>query len=346
MFILNIVLILLTILSSKFLSINLLKNKDTLLPLISCSLTLPFISIGYIIKGYFYGKQNVTPHAISNIIEQIIKLILIITILPLFKNYSLSIQISIFILLNIVTETSSCIIMYLYLPKYINLKDLKIEYNKEETKSLLNISIPSTSSRILGNIGYFFEPIIFTNTLLKTNFSNNYITKTYGIYNGYSIQTLLVPSFFISAISQSLIPEISKLYKNNNIKSLKKRIIESITLSLLIGIIFTTLITIFKDKILYLLFNTTEGSKYISILAPFFILFYIEGPISSILISLNKIKQTTIISTTGIIIKLISLTILGLLGYGIYSLIIAEIINIIYVSILYTITLIISINNI
>ena len=222
MTILNILLITLTIILAKPISINLLHNKETFLPLIACSLTLPFISIGYIIKGYFYGKQNVLPHMLSNIIEQTIKLILIIIILPIFKNHPPTIQITVFILLNIITETSSCIIMYLFLPKYINLKTIKITYDKEETKSLLNITIPSTSSRLIGNIGYFLEPIILTYTLLKTNYTKTYITTKYGIYNAYTIQTLLVPSFFITAISQSLIPEIARLYKNNNIKSLKQ----------------------------------------------------------------------------------------------------------------------------
>ena len=55
MFILNILIITITLLLSKTISTNLLKNKDTLIPIIACSLTLPFISIGYIIKGYFYG---------------------------------------------------------------------------------------------------------------------------------------------------------------------------------------------------------------------------------------------------------------------------------------------------
>ena len=61
---------------------------------------------------------------------------------------------------------------------------------------------------------------------------------------------------------------------------------------------------------------------------------------------LSKIKQTTFISTTGIIIKTLLLLILGLLNYGIYSLIISEIINIIYVTILSIIILIRIINDI
>ena len=346
MTILNIALITITLIFRKTISIHLLHNKNLILPLITLTLTLPFISLGYIIKGYFYGKQNVTPHMLTNITEQIIKLILIIIILPKFHNTNPSIQITIFIALNIITELSSCIIMYLFLPKTINLKNTLSYINKQETYAILSLTLPSTTGRLIANIGYFLEPIILTYTLLKTNYTNNYITTNYGIYNTYAIQVLLIPSFFISAISSSIIPEVSKLYKQNNIKTLKKRIIESIILSLIIGITFTTIIYLFHKPILTLLFNTTKGSEYIKLLSPFFILFYLESPISSILIALNKIKQTTFISTTGIIIKTLLLLILGLLNYGIYSLIISEIINIIYVTILSIIILIRIINDI
>lgn len=346
MTLLNTILIILTIILSKYISINLLHNKDTLLPIISLALTLPFISLGYIIKGYFYGKQNVIPHMFTNITEQIIKLLLILIILPKLTNYPVSIQISALILFNVITELSSCIIMYLFLPKYIQLKNIKIKYDKEEIKSILNITIPQTSSRLIGNIGYFFEPILLTYTLLKTNYSKNYITKQYGIYNAYTIQLLLIPSFFISAISSSLLPEISNLYKKRNIITLKKRIKQALTLSITTGILYTIFIYIFKDKLLLLLFNTTNGSDFISILAPFFILFYLEAPINSVLISLNKIKQITLISTTSIIIKLLTIFILGLLNFGIYSLIISEIINILYITILSSILLIYVLNKI
>lgn len=339
MTILNTLLISITILLSKFISLNLLHNKDTLLPIISLTLTLPFISLGYIIKGYFYGKQNVIPHMFTNIIEQLIKLLLILIILPKLSDYPINIQIFSLILFNVITELSSCIIMYLFLPKYISLKNIKITYDKEELKSLLNITIPQTSSRLIGNIGYFFEPILLTYTLLKTNYSHNYITKEYGIYNAYTIQLLLIPSFFISAISNSLLPEISTLYKNNKINTLKKRIKQALILSTSIGIIYTIFIYIFKDKLLLLLFNTNNGSNYISLLAPFFILFYLEAPINSILISLNKIKQVTLISTSSIILKLLTIFILGILNFGIYSLIISEIINILYITILSSILL-------
>ena len=74
----NLILILTVIFSSSYLANNLLHNKDAYYPLISISFVMPFISLSSIIRGYFFGKQQMMPHSISNIIEQLFKLFIMI----------------------------------------------------------------------------------------------------------------------------------------------------------------------------------------------------------------------------------------------------------------------------
>ncbi len=333
MFILNTILISIIFIFAKYISNNLLKEPNAYYPLLACTLSLPFISIGYIIKGYFYGKQNMTPHMVSNVLEQLFRLLIISLILPKITIYGHIISVTIFILFNIFSESFSILIFLFFLPKNKKITKQDLHFDYKETKEILSISIPSISGRLLGNIGFFLEPILLTNLLTYKGLSINYITKEYGIYNAYAISTLLFPSFFITAISNALLPEISKYNANHNIKEIKRRIKESLTISLIIGLLCTSIIFIFKRPILNILYNTNEGINYISILAPFFILYYLESPLNSILIGLNAIKKCTIISTLGIIIKLLTLTILSLLNFKIYSLIISEIINILFITI-------------
>lgn len=332
MFTLNLVLIIVMVIVSPFISEYLLHNKYTFYPLLACTVTLPFISLGYIVKGYFYGKQNIAPHMISNVLEQLFRLLLIIIILPRVIQYGTVVVVSTLLLLNVVTESFSILILYLFLPKnkYIRKEDLK--FDRHETREILNIVIPSISGRLLANVGFFFEPIIFTSILLFMGVDIKYITNEYGIYNAYVVSTLLFPSFLITAISNSLLPEISKYKAKGDYELIKKRSKESILISLGLGVICTLGIAIMARPIMNILYDTTDGVEYIKILAPFFILFYIESPLSTILTALDKIKTSTVISTSGIIIKLLVMSVLGLLNFKIYSLIIAEIINIIYVT--------------
>lgn len=326
----NFLLILIIFLTKDFIATNLLKEPLASPILMAFALTLPFVSISAVLKGYFAGKQNMVPHATSNILEQIVRLIIIVTILPILMKKSVMYAVLGLILLTILSEISSIIVFLFFLPKHINYKTNLLP-SKKHTKDILNISLPTVSSRIIGNIGYFLEPIILTNLLLFSGYTNAYILREYGAYNAYSLALLTMPGFFIAAISTSLLPEISKFHGERNSSMVKRRIKQSLLFALLIGTFFSFIIFTFRDKLLFTLYNTTNGSGYIKILAPFFVLFYLEGVLTSALQALGHAKITMNITLWGVILKLLVMAILSLCHIGIYSLVIAEIINILFV---------------
>jgi stage V sporulation protein B len=145
---------------------KLLHNPSTYYPLLSIGLTLPFISISGIIRGYFFGKERMIPHTVSNIFEQIVRLIMIIMITPILLEKSLIFAVCGIILYNIVSEFTSILILYFFLPKNVSIKKKDLVPDKSIIKDVLNISLPTTGSRLIGSLSYFFEPIILTTVLL------------------------------------------------------------------------------------------------------------------------------------------------------------------------------------
>lgn len=323
---LDIILGIIIFFSKSFISNNLLNTPHLENLFIAIILTLPFISTSSILKGYFLGKQNMIPNTVSNILEQILRIILIIIVLPKLVKINLIYAIAGLILLNVFSESLSILVFLSFMPKLKKINSLSI--NKSILKELLSITLPSVSSRLIGNVGFFFEPVILTKILLRTGFSSKYITLEYGAYNAYAIATLTLPSFFIMAISAALIPEISKFYSLKKYNLIKKRIKEALFISLIIGSFFSISILIFRNSILTFLYHTSVGSEYIKILAPFFVLFYLEGPLSSALQAMNSAKTAFKITSFGVVIKLLSMSIFAYLKFGILSLVYAEIINI------------------
>ena len=259
---------------SPFIANNLLKEPKTYYLLIAMALTLPFSSIACIFKGYFYGIQKNYPHVLSNTVEQLIRLILILTVIPKLIEISYVHAAVGLILTFLFTEAASIIVFSICMNKKDVKTMYKLSYSKSDIKDILNLSIPTVTSRIIGNICYFFEPIILTNILLYKGYSHYFILTEYGAYNAYAISTLTIPSFFISAISLALIPEISKYNENNNTYYVKKRLKEACIYTFIIGLISTFCIFIFRNELLFFLYKTTLGTDYIKLLAPFFILFY------------------------------------------------------------------------
>ena len=327
----NLLLILLLLIISPILSNNLLKNTNTYYPLISIGLTLPFICLSSILKGYFFGKEHMFPITLSNIIEQLVRLFLTVTIIPKLMTYSLTIAITGVVSINIISEFISIISLILFIPKQHSIKLEDFKYNKNILKDLLNISIPTTGSRLIGSISYFLEPIILTYVLQKQGYTNSYITIEYGIINGYIYPLLLLPSFFTLAISNALLPVVSNSYSNNNYKYTKYKIKQAITLSLIIGIPCTLLFMTIPEYFLKLIYNTNEGIKYIKIISPFFLLYYIQGPLTTSMQAMNKAKEAMVGTLLGTIIKTCLLLLISFFKIGIWNLIISNLINIIFI---------------
>ncbi len=311
-----------------------LKDERVLIPILSISFVLPFDSISSILRGYFFGKEKMFPHILSLIIEQITRLSLIVIFIPTLLNKSVITAVSGLILVNILSELVSTITLILFIKdKHIKVKDFIP--NKSNIKSILDISIPTTTSRVIGSIAYFFEPIIITTSLLLMGYNQSYIINEYGIIEGYVLPLLLIPSFFTNALSSALIPDISKKYINKEYKLIKKRINKVIKISLTIGIISSLILFIKPYIFLYFLYNTNHGTYYLRVLAPFFIFLYVQIPLESVLQAINKAKNVMINNIIGTILKLSLIFILSFLKIGLFNLVIAIILNILITTILH-----------
>lgn len=326
----NIILILLIFLSAKPLANNFLKDPRCYLPIISISLVLPFEALSNLMRGYFFGKQRMLPHVISHIIEQIVRLVLIILVVPSLVNKNIVYVVSFLILVNMISEFSSIIILLLFLPRDTDIRKSDFKPNRGIIKIILDLSIPTTGSRLIGNIGYFLEPIIITFVLTLIGYSNNYIVEEYGIISGYVMPLLLLPSFFTNAISQALIPVISKSYSNNEYNYTKTKLKQGIFFSLLVGIPATIIFLCFPKSLINFIYHTTKGVKYIYFLAPVFLLHYLETPLSSSLQAMGKAKETFKISFLTTVFRSVTLFIFLFLNIGMLGFIISLSLSIIY----------------
>ena len=309
-------------------STHLLHETRTTLGIICIGFVLPFISISSILRGYFFGKEKMIPHVVSNITEDIIRLLTLVIGIPIFIIKGIEFAVAFIVISNILSELTSILVLFLFLPKNFKLTKKDFVPQKENIKDILNISLPTTGSRLIGNIGYFLEPIILTFVLLKSGYSNSFIVTEYGIINGYVMPLLLLPSFFTMAISQALIPVISKSYANRQYAYASSKMKQAIFFSLLIGIPVTIFFLFFPTIPLKLMYNTTEGVSYLRILAPICLLHYIQSPLTSCLQAMGKAKEAMKGTILGVLVRTITLWIGCSVNIGMWGLVMATACNI------------------
>lgn len=331
--IINFIIMIFLILTSDYIANNLLHEPRIKYALICIGFVLPFISISSIIRGYFFGKQKMLPHVISNVTEDVIRLIVIMIGIPIFLIKGIEYALAFIVLSNIISELTSIFILFFFLPKNFKITKKDLTFNKKNIKDVLGISLPTTGSRLIGNIGYFFEPIIMTYFMIKSGYSNEFIVSEYGIINGYVMPLVLLPSFFTLAISQAIIPVISYNYSNGFLNIARKKIKQGIFFSLIIGIPATLIFLFIPEIPLNLIYNTNQGINYIKVMSIICLLHYIQSPISSSLQAMGKANDSMKGTLFGIIIRTIALIIGCNLKIGMWAIIIATSLNIIFVTI-------------
>lgn len=328
----NLLLIITIIVIAPVLANNLLHDPRCYLPILAIAVVIPFTSLSSICRSYFFGKEKMVPHVVSNLLEDIVRLTLMIIGIPFFLPKGLEYAVCYIILSNVISEGVSILVLFLFLPKKIQLKKEDLIPKKDYMKESLSIGIPNTTGRLFGSIGYFLEPILLTTTLLSLGYSSKFITTEYGILSGYVMPLLLLPSFFTMAISQALLPVVSREYTRGNYTFVTRKIKQAILYSLAIGIPVTIFFIIFPEFPLKLIYHTKEGISYMRFLAPVCLFQYIQSPLSSCLDAMGRSRDAMVGTTIGVIIRSIFLVLLSLLNIGIWGLIIAISLNVLAVT--------------
>ncbi len=325
--IISIILIIILILTSNLIATS-LHNKLLAPAILSISAIIPFVMISSVQRGFLHGKEDMLPASITNVTEEIVKIILILFLLPTAISKGDITSVIFLILFNVITESSNILFMQKAISKkYISNKKSKV--NKKIIKEILSISIPTTSVRLIASIGFFLEPIILTNTLLSSGYSPNYITMEYGIINSYIVPLLSIPSFFSISIASALLPNITKAYANKKYDEFNRKLLKLMFLSMLVGAVCLTVILIFPNEILKLVYNVNFGINYIYLIGPFFLILYMQPTLSVALQAMDKTNKLFLTSTISVIIKYSTLYVLGKIGFGMNALIFAMIAGIV-----------------
>lgn len=289
----------------------------------------PFIiSFTTIFRGFFQGLQNMTPSAISQILEQIGRVIfgvgLAVLLLP--KGIEFSAGGAAF------GATAGAVLGGSYLfSKYRKIKKTfkvkKIKTNTEVLNTILKIAIPISLGTTVGSIMNLIDSILVPQKLLQAGLNNTQTTILYAQLTGKAAVITNIPLTLSMAICTSLIPIIAENYILNKKAELKSKIDAAMKMAAVIALPCTFGLFFLASPILNLIFpGRAEGAdilKYLSISIPFII---ITQTTTSILQGTGNYIKPVINLFIGCIVKVIlTSALVSLPELNIYGAVIASI---------------------
>ena len=305
--------------------------------LIGISFAPMIISFVTVLRGFFQGFQNMTPSAISQILEQIGRVVFGVGLayILLQKGIEFSAGAASF------GATAGGILAGLFLYfQYKKIKKsfkiIKVKSNSDILTKILKISIPISLGATVGTIMSLIDSILVPQKLLQAGFNKTQATILYAQLTGKASVIVNIPLTLSIALCTSLIPIIAESYVLKRREEIKSKVNLSIKMSAVIAIPCMFGLFFMAEPIMkFILPGRSEGGnilKYLSFSIPFII---ITQTTTSILQSVGSYIIPIINLLIGCIFKIILTIVLVPISYiNIYGAVIASVSAYVIVAIL------------
>ena len=295
----------------------------------------PAIFISSIIsafRGYFQGNQTMVPTALSQVIEQSIRVVTILALayILLSKGLEFSVAGATF---GAVTGGLAALLVLIIAYILFRKKQQKntpapldITHNVEPTMSLgkriATLALPITIGGLVVPIIQVIDAVIIPGQLQAIGYSREVATGLFGQFVVANSLINLAPIITIS-VAISLVPAISEAMAKNKLEEAKHKINLAIWMTFLVGLPASAGLFILATPITQMLYAIPEIGRILAILAPSALILGLYQATRGALQGLGKTYLPVINLTIGIIIKgvltyiLVGIPELGIIGAGI-----------------------------
>lgn len=328
-------------------------QPDAVLALQILGPTIFFSGILGVLRGYFQAYRNMMPTSISQILEQIFNAaVSILAAWLLVKYVSDGTEGSIAkwgaagstigTTAGVLVALLFMIVVYGVNRKKIRMRVSRDRRHREESykeifRLIILIVSPIILSSFIYNINGYINGVMFSEIMGKKGMDSDVIGVLYAEYATYFMTIINIPLTLSSAAPTSMIPEVAAAYVTGNMQITRKRINETVQLSMFISIPCAVGLAALAHPIVSLLYGGTNGmAGNLLMLGSFTILLNGMSNISNaVLQAIGKPKIPMINAAIALVVDVV--VVLGLLMFtdmGIYSLLIAMIIYSVVICIL------------
>jgi stage V sporulation protein B len=279
------------------------------------ALSLPFAAIHSCINGYYYGLKKTGVPSVTQLIEQIFRILSVYLIFCYCQKHNLIPQVTAAIVGLVLGEIASSIASVLALMKLHVQKsamrrksrypNLVSEYHiLGQLKPLLQLAIPLSISRIVLNFLQSIEAVYLPKQLCVFGLSNSQALSIYGVLTGMALPLILFPQAITGSISVLLLPYVSEADAKGNPGRISRAIFTITGFCLVMGFCCALFFYLTGPFLGLFLFHSSEAGLFIrslSFICPFL---YLSSLLTSILNGLNKATHAFFINVLALCIRL------------------------------------------
>ena len=307
--------------SAETIAVRLIGDKRAVAALKILPFSLPFMGISSCYRGYFIAREKVTPNVFTQIMEQILRILLCLFLVKKFASRGLSQASAAVMAGDVFSEILGFVLLYAIF--FFDKRKLSTKGRKNPPFSvagkIVNIALPITSGRYLNSILRTFENVLVPKTLSKHSLNSQSALSQFGMIKGMALPILFFPSAILNAVSTLLIPEISRNVALGRQGVVKESVRKILKLTSVISFVFAAIFLVAGDKIGLLIYKEKTVGFLIKALAPIVPFMYLDSISDGILKGLDQQRFTFKSAISDSVIRILLIIsvvkVWGLIGF-------------------------------
>jgi stage V sporulation protein B len=271
---------------------------------------IPFIAAASAYKGYFYGIQEVTPTALSQIVEQIVKIGIIVAFASQFLRQGLEYACALATLGMALGEMSNLFILAVFyrFKKYPHtiVRSSQGRLRKRNLiRYIVSCAAPISFNRFIISVMSAVEVILIPRRLLAGGLNYIQCMQEYGKLTGMAMPLIFFPALVTTSLATTLVPAISESLSLKNYGRVNFRISKSIQITMVIGFIFMALFSCYPKKISDMIYPGQNVGNTLFLLSFTCIFIYLQQILTGIMNGLGKQALLLLNSVIGSVIRIV-----------------------------------------
>ncbi len=263
------------LLGADFISTALIKDSKAYYPIMAIAPAILFVTIMAAFRGFFQGNQNMAPTALSQLIEQLVRvgfsIALVLILLPVSLEYAAAGATS-----GAAAGGLAGLILlgFLYFRRIASLKAQLRTQDKRQPESffsvvvrLFRLAIPVTIGGLVIPLITLIDLAVVPRQLQSAGFDIETARALYGQLTGMAGSVVYFPNVVALALSISLVPAISEALALQNSKLVTSRSALAIKLTVLFSVPAAIGLFILAEPVTILLFNNAEAGYALAYLS-------------------------------------------------------------------------------
>ena len=229
-----------------------LRTLPALLIYLPC---IPVLGVSCALNGYYYGKGRPVPPALSELLEQLVRLFLCIRLVFALRGWPTMLRAAIPAAASLAGETASLLLMLLIAARAILFAPGEGSHRAVYSE-MLSLALPLTGMKLVSSLMRTVQSALIPARLQVSGLPASEALSRFGMLSGMLMPVLMLPSFITCSLCMVAAPELTRRQANGTPqKSLVHRILGG---TLLIGLCAMAAVWLFAPLIAGTLYRQAE----------------------------------------------------------------------------------------